>query len=674
MLSSDSVASSDLLGRDIFAARIIKGLTKFFAGTNESLVVGISGKWGTGKSTLLSFLSKHLDEHYRLDQSKYRIVNFNSWGNTGDQDLERSFLEAVLKNLVEVDWKRSANDANEKFKSYLKYLEHLKFLRHFSGVANVAVGAMEDYLSLKAVRSLEDIKGHANEVLSKNNLKLYVLIDDLDRLTPSEITSLFKVLKVNLNLLNTFFVIAYDKEVVVNALKQQYAIDGSKYLEKIIQVDFEVPPVMEYQIEEMFFERLENFFETMDLAVDTTQLYSIWKYHGLKEYFHNVRDINRFFNSLIFSLPNVYQEVNIVEFVVLEAVKVFDYEVYENLLPEVLRVRRMAIWESIEFDDSQIARYKNLTTKALLKYLFTSPSSTASTLEKRLRDPEFFERYFSLSLSSLDIETENVSQFFLKNRNRTALLNSIYKNGKSKSFLRRLSDQKLNDHYTLDDELIFNNFLDFWEDESKLNAEISTYLYKSYFNLAYNFIDKRKGARIAISELILSGGSRLQTTRFLFNYFIRLRDIGIVSDFHPGPELREQLKVFKPEMEKYFLDYLKNNHDQYIWRIISEREEWFCNVFLFAFAKFLPDEYITVWKSDRLKNAKVLAYILKKNFVMYEAGTETPGMIKYDLKDTFFPGNLYDEMLEKLKGIMPGELDGKTSAVVELSLKEHQNK
>ena len=51
--NSDSIASEDLLGRKSFAEQIAYSLVNNFGNDFNSIVFGLNGKWGSGKSTIL---------------------------------------------------------------------------------------------------------------------------------------------------------------------------------------------------------------------------------------------------------------------------------------------------------------------------------------------------------------------------------------------------------------------------------------------------------------------------------------------------------------------------------------------------------------------------------------------------------------------------------------------
>ncbi|MDD3654710.1 MAG: P-loop NTPase fold protein [Desulfotomaculaceae bacterium] len=61
----------------------------------------------------------------------------------------------------------------------------------------------------------------------------------MDRLSTDEIVSIFRVIKAVANFPRTSYLIAFDKDVVVRALKRVQRVPGDNYLEKIIQEKLE---------------------------------------------------------------------------------------------------------------------------------------------------------------------------------------------------------------------------------------------------------------------------------------------------------------------------------------------------------------------------------------------------------------------------------------------------
>lgn len=668
-INSDEIAIVDELGRDKFAEQIVKSLMSSFEAVNESIVIGICGQWGSGKSTLLSFIKKHLDDAYDNNPDKYQIIIFNSWANTGTEEIERSLLEAIIIALETIKWKEPIEDANNTFKKYLKYLNYLKFAKHIHPIAKSILEAVDEYTNQISVHSINEIKQQADQLVKEKEIKLYILVDDINRLSPEEITSLFKVIKLNINFINTFFLIAYDKEVVINALKNQYGKNGEKYLEKIIQADFFIPQLLDEQIEQIFFRNLKNILSKLNIEYEEGKFFSIWKHYGLREYFNNLRDIKRYFNSLIFSLPNIGSEINIYDFVGLEAIKTFDHEAYEKLYLEILITKRRAVWTSTSFDTTAINKFENLTTQSLLNYLFINDLSygKSSLSSKRLKDTEFFQRYFTLYISSKDITEEILKLFFTDGSDKQKLLQEILQNERMKNFLRRLEDADLNKYYKVNNERLFYEFLQFWETrEPMISSELDEYIWNSYFNLAHSFEDKFIGARTALRELILNPNS-LQPMRFVFNYFINLFKSNERNDSQFYALVYEQMEVMFEELRKNFLEYLENYFGTYFYQASRENPNWVTTLFIYSFAKYCPEKYLP--EAERyFVNPNFLSFYVKSYFFMWSSENK-PGIIKWDSKSILLPDSLFDKFIQSLKDIKKGALNKANQENVDFFLK-----
>jgi hypothetical protein len=61
------------------------------------IVIGLEGKWGSGKSTVVRLLRQ------KLDPNKTRVLIFDAWAHQGDR-LRRTFLQALIEELKEAGW------------------------------------------------------------------------------------------------------------------------------------------------------------------------------------------------------------------------------------------------------------------------------------------------------------------------------------------------------------------------------------------------------------------------------------------------------------------------------------------------------------------------------------------------------------------------------------------
>jgi hypothetical protein len=652
-LSSDSIANDDLLGRNKFAKQIVNSLMQVFKRQEESIVIGIAGKWGSGKSTLLSFIENHLHNAYNRNKDQYRIIRFNPWASSTleTEALHRNLLETVINELEKINWKRKIKDTDNKLKKYAKYLQHLKYLKYIHPVAEKFSDIVEEYSKKVSVLSLEEVKAQADELIKDKEIKLYIFLDDLDRLTPEEIASIFRVVKLNLNFVHTYFLIAYDKQVVIESLKK-VTPNPESYLEKIIQVDFTIPEILEEQLQAIFFSRLSDLFHSIDLKLEEQNLQTIWKYHGLRQYFHTFRDMNRYFNSLVFSLPNIGAEVNINDFLVLEAIKVFDYSGYEKIYHDFLQKRREAVWKSSSFDESTINEYANPTTKALLRFLVPQNRNelmlTNTMGQKRLHDPEYFNRYYTLYIPSQDITEETLNRFLIVGQNRQQVLLEVANLGKMINLLRRLGDPNLKKSYSIDQPYLFDSILRFWnEHEYDLTESTYEYIWQAYFNLAHCFTDPYNGAKEAIGALVLHENSG-QALKFVFNHYIHLYlEEGSRNSYIYG-DIEKQIQVALSTLTEKFIEYLNRNWSSYIYRGIRNTNTFLSDLFIDSWAKYCPEGY-SKEIGRFLEDYSFAIYFLKSQFLSISVGVRKPFRINLRNQESLVPGKHWETFLNTLK-------------------------
>ncbi|ATP55547.1 hypothetical protein CPT03_03250 [Pedobacter ginsengisoli] len=648
-ISADAITNNDTLGRENFARQMVNSLITAFTGEQESLVVGIAGSWGSGKSTLLGFIKAHLEAEYKDKPEDLKVVEFNSWGNTAEDDLERNFLKTILNSLQDPTWAKPAEEADKKLKGYLKHLQRVQFLRYIHPIANNLFEGLDDYLNQHEMSSVEEIKSAANELLLKNAGKLYILIDDIDRLTPKEITQLFKVLKVNLNLKNTVFIIAYDKEVVIKALENEYGFNGEKYLEKIIQVDFTMPTVESSQLELLFFKRLDDLLKRLNLSIDMSDLKSIWNLHGLKEFFSSIRDLNRYFNNLIFTLPNIAQNVYLPDFLLLEAIRTFDHKGYTHLYSGFLLTARKGIWESTNFSNFIKGSQFNETTAAMLNVLFDRTYGQDHIPDnRRLKDPKYFERYFSLSLPVTDVDEAHIHQYFAAGSNKKAILNTINKNGKMKSFLSRISNPKLPINLTESSDKYLEPIIHFWNTTTTpIDKDIYKGITSAFYQILNHSEDKFAAARTAVKLLEMDPKHTNQNGTFLLN--VAIRDD---ADRYPTSKMINDQLTLNPEFEANFSSYLESGLDMATLLIKEENGNWISNFHFYAANRYNKSKYQSIL-SKNITKGWFLNFFVDRNFLGKDEKGNA-GFVSPDSVAQFLPGEWLQQAVAAIDGLPDG--------------------
>ena len=91
-------------------------------------------------------------------------------------------------------------------------------------------------LSNSKSNDLNEIREKIDNFLREQNHKIIIIIDDIDRLYNDEIRLIFQLIKSVGDFPNTIYLISFDHDVVINALKTVQDCPGEKYLEKVVEI------------------------------------------------------------------------------------------------------------------------------------------------------------------------------------------------------------------------------------------------------------------------------------------------------------------------------------------------------------------------------------------------------------------------------------------------------
>jgi predicted KAP-like P-loop ATPase len=126
------------------------------------------------------------------------------------------------------------------------------------------------------------------------------------------------------------YLVAFDKEIAAKALaKMQTDMPGEAYLDKIVQVPFELPKPDRSSIQTILFQQLQIISaETPRELFDETEWGNVYL-DGLEHFIRTPRDIVRLTNTVSVTYPAVKGEVNLVDFLAIETLRVFCPYVYD---------------------------------------------------------------------------------------------------------------------------------------------------------------------------------------------------------------------------------------------------------------------------------------------------------------------------------------------------------
>lgn len=343
-------------------ARFSEALAKVIQSWRKkpSLVIGLYGEWGSGKSSIKNMVIETLNAEGTQPLS---IVEFSPWQVSGQDLLAENFLREIgqaLGKLAAPDkdalkkrvarwkvyssclsiaasvartWKAAQNSAPP---SLLQPIAEATSIVLDSTAAVVKTGAegIEASSELETL-SLTELKAVVTDELSQLDTPILVILDDVDRLTKEEIRLTLQLVKANADFPNLIYLILAQKDIVVKALDEIAPGRGDIFLEKIVQVPFDVPIVNRKQLQNLFFKGLDDLLSHPSIMSRFDEIYWSRIFPEIFPMFRNIRDINRFLGSLAFHIELFRNgdtfEVNPVDLIALEALRVFENGLYSQL-------------------------------------------------------------------------------------------------------------------------------------------------------------------------------------------------------------------------------------------------------------------------------------------------------------------------------------------------------
>lgn len=422
-------SSQDKLNRSLFAKYLARCMLDHK--DPESLVVGLYGGWGVGKTSLINLVLEELNFAATNveDIEKPIILNFSAWSYSGENQLIYSFFRRLSSTLRSVPYLENADRIIYLMELYVSFFTHKpvpKALRTKQAFkAKLVFEKEDDIYGWESGRDLTQVKAELNELLRAQKHKIIIMIDNISRLYDHEIKEIFKIVKSMGDYVNTAYLLAFDKEQVIRALDNVDTAGGEEFIEKIVQLPFEVPPILQQDLESIFSDRLQEVLIQVPEGAWSTEYWADIYYRSLKYFFKNCRDITRYVNTLTFSYSRLRDVVNPVDFFALTAIEVFLPQVYfgirdnKDLFTDLLDNVYKFDAEQIQKDrlrcDEILARDDRIPTDILLSLLlhmfprlrkiyqpelvFYYSDSIARKL-RRIASPDLFDVYFRLSLQT----------------------------------------------------------------------------------------------------------------------------------------------------------------------------------------------------------------------------------------------------------------------------------
>ena len=459
------IGSEDLLGRSFFSKQLAKALYECDA--SDGLVIGLFGKWGSGKTSVLNMTMNEIKKMAEESENKPLIVTFSPWNYSDKDNLTRLFFRRLITRIEGQDNQAKKKELGKKLKKYVNVLDGLAFVPVFgNALAAVLKGFARDWVNkLLEVPDLDKAKEDLEAILKESNQKIMVVIDDIDRITNSQIRDIFHLAKQVGNFPNIVYILSMDREIVCRALQEIHNVDGHEYLEKIIQIPFEVPQMHKDKVRDYLLNQLNQIIREIAGEVKLDRRY--WDkifINCIISYIDNLRDANRLINVFRFKYEALYQEVSVEDMIGITTLEVLEPKLYKWIYnnKDILcnsigynvsrnkgtyveyRERFYNEFKGINIDPDKSIRCISTMFPAFAKeideYQGVYQSNADNKKKMRICDDEKFDIYFRHDLDSVEVSRCIIKDclFTFNEEELGAIIEEVNQEGKIVYFLEEV--------------------------------------------------------------------------------------------------------------------------------------------------------------------------------------------------------------------------------------------
>lgn len=401
-----SSIEEDRLGRVELAKRVARLIAETHS-DESSVVHGLVGPWGSGKSSVLSLVQNQIG-----DGDDWVVVRFSPWATSDLNGLLAEFYSAIIEALPR-------KKGRAEFKRTLG--EVMNATAPLASVAGALIGAgaagevvKKGGELLARDKSWSSRFADASNDLRKLDIKLLVIADDVDRLHGEELLNFLRLVRLVGRFPGLSYLIAYDETGLLSSIEAAgSAVTNSEraqdFLEKFVQYPIYLPPLIESQI-----------LELLNAAIDPVIAASNHRFeaeagrlsfaHAWVDLLDTPRAINRFAAQLRLVLPlHRAKEVDLVDVVLLTLVRLHAPQVFEMLSrsKDVLTASYSSKdpfdWDSFLAGRASEEIYPAI--RELVGKLFPATNSRgAGKIEPpRAANPDYFDRYFLQGIPDDDV-------------------------------------------------------------------------------------------------------------------------------------------------------------------------------------------------------------------------------------------------------------------------------
>lgn len=620
-------AEDDELGVAGFSKQLANSL--YGMSLCDPFVVGLYGAWGTGKTSILNLVEhelKSLSEQAK-EGEKVITMRFEPWNYSASSQLVEQFFIQLSDalNFLKDENVRTVGKALTNYSSVLKLTSLIPSVGVIGEIATTFLKATGQVLqdSAEGSRDIREKKEQVANALREQHNRIIVMIDDIDRLPDDQIRMIFQLVAAVAGFPNMAYVLAFDKTIVSKAIGNMQSASGQEYLDKIIQVPFELPEIDKEKIKMVFLSRLmklEAEFHGAEVSED-------YKKSILDQctfpYISTIRDVARVLNTVSLKIPLVGNEVNLYDLAAITTLQVM-----KPVLFHWIQQNRLSLAGSLHLDEAFSLGFESDKIgkrciddlkKAMGEEDFEQAKNTLQVMfpafsnriggecrpitdaeirrQKRITHPERFEIYTQLSLEKIPISSTQMHAFLtdMPESSYPRLLVELKERGNLESFLFELQAHRkaiTKERITEIVKFLFINIEELIPEEKEEEVLSGEYYVMQNINTEIELLEMLDEEERTAFLTEMFSNSDVQTfhyiSQMMFSYERREGRIKSLSKGQPLPDPSETLRKLEetfllqmnelyPEKQAAFLPEREFDIERIaVWRIAAQED--FCKV------------------------------------------------------------------------------------------------
>lgn len=466
----------DILNRGGFAKLLAQALINL--NNVDTFSVGLYGKWGSGKTSVVNMMLNEIEIQQKsiCEENRFIVVHFEPWNFSDTNQLLSQFF-IRLSNEFRSKGDKNLSKIGDALETYSDAFNLVEAIPIVGGILALfgKKGATALGKKMKKGSDEKDIlkqKEYVINLLKKQKKRILVIIDDIDRLNNEQIREVFQLITSVAKFPNTVYLLVFDKEIIVKALRKVQEGNGEDYLEKIIQMPIQIPNIQKEKVRQVLFNQLNSIIlEYNDISFLQNHWQRLFE-PCIDPFIKNIRDVNRLCNSVQFKLTTISSEVDFADMVAISVLEIAFPRIYEwvknhkstltgelDLLGvgknksqnEWYELYRAQIQSLLHGEDEKEDEYDEEITITFLSRLFPYFGQKIGKIHElydlnlfrrnnQIAHPEKFDRYFNLDLDNIGLKKSEIIKalYALNCKDLKAYLLDQDEEGRSYEFLEEL--------------------------------------------------------------------------------------------------------------------------------------------------------------------------------------------------------------------------------------------